>query len=426
MAADATGNASVPEAGDFARRLPAEVGRWQADGLISEEQAAAILERYPPAGETSGSAIGNRTVSVIAIMGAALIGLGIIAFIAANWSDIPTLAKLALMVVGTPVIYVAGWLLSYRFGFVRIGTAVILLGAIAFGASIHLVAQTYHVPVNHPNLMPAWFLGVIPLAYIIRSQSVLGLSLIILLVATAFRAQEWVPDVFNDEMVWLAPAYLVLGALLFAAGRLQSRFDYTRPFARILDVVGLAVVAAPVYLLGYHTIWEELFRPNPFFPNDHVRPGELSVEYWLVVAVAGLAAVAAVGVAGWQDWGRRSMQIWWEASAMAALFAVAAVMWVGLTYGAQWLWWVFNLVTLAGVLAMIAAGYRWNRAWLINLAVIIFAITLFTRYFEFGFDLLGQSVAFIVAGVILLAGGFGMELLRRRLVSRIGQEGVAS
>ena len=49
---------------------------------------------------------------------------------------------------------------------------------------------------------------------------------------------------------------------------------------------------------------------------------------------------------------------------------------------------------LAGVLAMIVAGYRWNRAYLINLAVPIFAITLFTRYFEFGLGLLGQSVAF--------------------------------
>ena len=419
MAADATANPSEPDGGDFARRLPAEVGQWQADGLISETQAAAILERYPPAGETAGNAIGNRTVSVIAIMGAALIGLGIIAFIAANWSAIPTLAKLALMVVGTPVIYVAGWLLSYRFGFVRIGTAALLLGAIAFGASLHLVAQTYHVPVNHPNLMPAWFLGALPLAYIIRSQSVLGLSLVILLVAAAFRAQEWVPDVFNEEIVWLAPAYLALGALLFAAGRLQSRFDHTRPFARLLDVVGLAVAAAPVYLLGYHTIWQELRW------DDHLRLDALSVEYWAVVGVAAALAAVALGCIGWRDSRRRSTLFIWEASALAAMAVVAAAMWVGLLAGAEWLWWVFNLVTLVGVLAMVAAGYRWNRAWLINMAVIIFAITLFTRYFEFGFDLLGQSVAFIVAGVILLAGGFGMEMLRRRLLSRIGREGVA-
>ena len=50
-----------------------------------------------------------------------------------------------MMVVGTPAIYVIGWLVAYRFAYQRIGIAIILLGAIAFGASIHLVAQTYHV-----------------------------------------------------------------------------------------------------------------------------------------------------------------------------------------------------------------------------------------------------------------------------------------
>ena len=411
--------AAGESANEFQRRLRVEVFQWRDEGLIAPEQADGILTRYDLPPLAGRDAIGSRMVSVIAIMGAALIGLGIIAFIAANWSDIPALAKLALMVIGTPVIYVAGWLLSYRFGFVRIGTAVLLLGAIAFGASLHLVAQTYHVPVNHPNLMPAWFLGVIPLAYIIRSQSVLGLSLIILLVATAFRAQKWVPDVLDDEMVWLAPAYLVLGALLFAAGRLQSRFDYTRPFARILSVVGLAVVAAPVYLLGNHTVLQELRRA------DRLRLDGLSAEYWTVVGVAAALAAVALGGIRWRDRGRQSTLFIWEASALAALAVVAATMWVGLLAGAEWLWWVFNLVTLAGVLAMIAAGYRWNRAWLINLAVLIFAITLFTRYFEFGFGLLEQSVAFIVAGVILLAGGFGMEALRRRLLRRIGHEGAA-
>ena len=413
------GHATGGSGDDFLRRIRLEISQWQADGLISGEQAAAILARYDVPYARVGSAIGNRTVSVIAIMGAALIGLGIIAFVAANWSEIPTLAKLALMVVGTPVLYLAGWLLSYRFGFVRIGTAVILLGAMAFGASIHLVAQTYHVPVNHPNLMPAWFLGVIPLAYIARSQALVGLSLILLLVATAFRGQEWVPDILDDAMVWLTPAYLLLGALLFALGRLQSRFAYTRPFARIFDILGLLVVAAPIYILGYHTIWEELRWA------DRLSIEVMSAEYWIVVGFAALAAAAVVAVGVWLDRAQRATPILWEAVGVVAMAVVAAAMWVGLAVGAQWLWWVFNLILLAGVLAMIAAGYRWNRAWLINLAVIIFAIALLTRYFEFGFGLLGQSVAFIVAGVILLAGGFGLELLRRRLVSRIGPEGAA-
>ena len=415
MPPDTPDSPSAPN-GDFIRRLPTEVARWRADGLISEEQAAAILGRYDSGGAASGgSAIGNRVVTATAIMGASLIGLGIIAFIAANWSGIPALAKLALMVIGTPAIYIIGWFAGYRFGYARIGVAIILLGAIAFGASIHLIAQAYHVPVNHPNLVPLWFLGVIPLAYITRSRALLGLSLILFLAAAGFRSQEWMSPFGDEEIVLMVPAFFTLGAFLFAAGRMQARFTDTRQFARLCDISGLVVVAAAIYILSFNFLWDELGGYGFSF-------AELSTEYWLTVGIASLAAAVMVGVAGWRDAGRRSGQIWWEAGALASMGLTAAAMWLGLAFGGQWLWWVFNLVMLTGVLAMIAAGYRWNRAWPINLAVAIFSITLFTRYFEFGFGLLGQSVAFIVAGIILLAGGFGMEYLRRRLVGRIRQE----
>ena len=404
----------------FVSRLLEEARQWEADGIISAEQVEAILNRYAHnSPESSGSAIGNRMVSVIAIMGAALIGLGIIAFIAANWSDIPKLVKLAMMVVGTPAIYVIGWFVGYRFGYPRIGTAVLLLGAIAFGASIHLVAQTYHVPVNHPNLVPSWFLGVIPLAYITRSQAVFALSIILFLAAAGFRAQEWMPELNSEDTILLLPGLLPLGGFLFAAGRMQARFADTRQFARLCDISGLLVAAAGIYFLSFDEVWWDIGRSKLSF-------SAVSVEYWTVVAVVAVAIAAMIAVAAWRDAGQRAGQVWWEAGAVGSMALVAAVMWLGLAFGGEWLWWVFNLVMLSGVLGMIAAGYRWNRAYLVNLAVPIFAITLFTRYFEFGFGLLGQSVAFIVAGVILLAGGFGMEYLRRRLVRRIRQSEAAS
>ena len=405
---------------DFARRLHDEVRQWEADGIVSADQAEAIRGRYAAEdAPASGSAIGNRVVSIIAVMGAVLIGLGIIVFFAANWSEIPKLVKLAMMVVGTPAVYAIGWLVGYRFDYPRIGIAIILLGAIAFGASIHLIAQTYHVPVNHPALVPLWFLGVIPLAYITRSRPMLGLSIILFLAAAGFRAQVWVPDIGAEEMFFTIPGLLVLGAFLFAAGRSHARFSDTRMFARMYDLAGLIVASAAMYFFSFSEMWEQIDRHAPNFPS-------LGVEFWLVVGFVGAAAVGAILVAGWRDRRSGSHQIWWEAGAVSAMGVVAVVMWLGLAFGGKWLWWVFNLVMLAGILGMIAAGYRWNRAYLINLAVPIFAITLFTRYFEFGFGLLGQSVAFIVAGVILLAGGFGMEYLRRRLVRRMRDSEVAT
>ena len=406
----------MPDGSDgcFSRRMHAEITQWQADGIITAEQAAAIRQRYAPA--AAGSAIGNRTVSVIAIMGAALIGAGIIAFIAANWPRIDTLARLALLIVGTPIIYAAGWALAYHYGYVRIGTAVILLGAIAFGAAIHLIAQTYHLPVDHPNLVPLWFLGVVPLAYIIRSRAVLALSIALLLAAAGFRSQQWVLEISDASLMLLVPVFLLLGAALFAAGRLQARFTYTRPFARMLDIAGLLVAAAAIYPLTYHFLWEEIAVET----RGTIGTDILAAEYWAVVGATIALSIVAVGVAAWRlPPQRRYRQSQWEIAAVAAMVAVAVGIWPVLWYGGEWMWWAFNLVMLAAVLGMIAAGYRWNRAYLINLAVAIFAITLFTRYFEFGFGLLGQSLAFMVAGAILLAGGFGLEFLRRRLLQRI-------
>ena len=398
---------------NFRQRLPSETARWQAAGIISPEQADAIRAFYPAGDDIADSAPGNalagRTVSVIAIMGAALVGLGIIAFIAANWSGIPTAGRLALLLGGTPAIYAAGWLLAHPFGYPRVGTAVILLGAIAYGASIHLIAQIYHLPLYHPSLLPAWFLGVLPLAYIERSRALLMLGLILFLAAAIFRAQVWLPGLDGTPTA-LAPGYLALGALLFAAGRWHSRIDALAPLARFYDLAGLLIAATIIYLAGYHSLWAG---------GDLWISTLPTAEYWAVTAIATLAAAALVGYAG----RIRPRAIRWEAAALIMMGAAAALLWIGAAWGALWfrflfkyIWILFNLLLLGAVIGMIAAGYRWNRAWLINLAVALFAVTLFTRYFEFGFGLLEQSLAFIIVGVILLAGGFGLEHLRRRML----------
>lgn len=415
-----TANSDRDNDGDFRRRLLSETARWQTAGIITPEQAAAIRALYPPdasadqdaARRPPGEAIGGRAVSVIAIMGSALVGLGIIAFIAANWDGIPTLGRLALLIGGTPAIYTAGWILAHRFRYPRVGTAVILLGAVAYGASLHLIAQIYHLPLYHPNLMPAWFLGVLPLAYIERSRALLTLALILFLAAALFRAPVWQPALSGSggAPAALAPGYLALAALLFAAGRWHSRIDALTPLARFYDLAGLLTAATIIYLAGFHYLWDE---------DGELLIGIPTPEYWAVTAVAAAGAAALTAYAA----RRRQGAIRWETAALLFIGATAALL--GLVaalhsrWFVPWFWIPFNLLLLAGIIGMIAAGYRHNRAWLINLAVAIFAVTLFTRYFEFGFGLLEQSLAFIVTGIILLAGGLALEHLRRRMLRRM-------
>ena len=400
---------------EFNRRLRAEVVAWRADDLITGEQAAAILERYPEPVAVASNPLGLRVISVMAIMGVALIGLGIIAAVAANWSVIPALAKVALMVVGTPLLYAIGWVLAYRMSYPRIGLAVILLGTIAYGASVHLLAQTYHVPVNHPNLVAVWFIGVIPLAYIARSKSVAALALVLFVVAAGFRAQEWFPD-FDGKVLFFMPAlYVALAASLFGLGRLQRHIAYTAPLSAMYVLSGLVLLMAAVYAMSFNAFWEAVARAYP----DGGAQAWPRLEYWVVMGVAVAVAVGSTLVGLSRFRAASGAGIIWESVVVAAAGIVVAVALLAVAFGVGWMWWVFNLLILVAVVGMVAAGYRLLQPHLINFAVAVFAITVFTRYFEFGFGLLGQSLAFIVTGVLLLAVGFGLELLRRRMLQRI-------
>ena len=394
----------------FVRKLRTEIRGWEEDGIISAEQSTAILGLYDVTPESSAKIVPSRVVSVIAVMGAALVGLGIIAAVAANWSAIPLGTKLVMMAVGVPALYFAGWLLIQRWGFIRIGTAIILLGAISFGASIHLIAQIYHVPVDSPNLMAAWFLGVIPVAYITRSKAVATLAVVLFFAAAAFRSQAWLRTVGDDLFFPLIPVLLALAAALFAVGRAQSRFAFTRPIAGVFTAIAMIAASGSVYVLGFQDVWSSM---EPW-SVESVR-----LEYWIVLAGALMTVGASSVVARWRSGGGRMLLIWWELSAPLAMIVVAVGTLVGIIWGLTWMWAVMNVLLLIGVIVSVYAGYRWNRSDLVNLAIAVFGITLITRYFEFGFSLLQQSVAFIVAGVIMLALGLGLEWFRRRMLARM-------
>ena len=66
--------------GEFSRRLPQEVALWQQEHLIQEPQARAILARYGLEGQLDDRR--SRVVSLLVGLGALLLGIGIITFVA--------------------------------------------------------------------------------------------------------------------------------------------------------------------------------------------------------------------------------------------------------------------------------------------------------------------------------------------------------
>ena len=413
MTADGASRPPFRGGDDFPRRLPAEVAQWQADGLISEEQAAAILARYglpaedglpgePTATDSTGSAdssgdlaeqgsLVSRAVSIIGVMGALLVGLGIIIYVAANWDVIPVWARVTMLVGLTAAINGAGWLLLARFEYPRIGVAMLVVGALAYGAAIHLIAQIYHVPVNHPNLTTAWFLGVLPMGYIARSRLVVALSLALLVLSMGFRTQWWLEYYGADTLLYLAPLTLALSAAVVALGLLQLRFAWTRPLAAYCYYPGLAIGLAAFAAMTVASIWVDV---------GSLTWTALSAEYWVTAGVGIATAAAATGVLWWNSRSQPDARPVADTVLAATMVVTAACIWVWFAYPAAALWWLFNVVAFGGIAAMAFL----NRSTQLLGGVAALFVALVAMRFVSLVDLEGEAAPILLSAAALTVG----------------------
>ncbi|MDE2786113.1 MAG: DUF2157 domain-containing protein [Chloroflexota bacterium] len=411
---------------DFPRRLPAEVAQWQADGLISQEQAGAILERYglptedelpdePAATASIGSgdftedlaeqgALVNRAVSIIGVMGALLVGLGIIIYVAANWDVIPVWARVTMLVGLTAVVNAGGWALLARFDYPRAGVAMLVVGALAYGAAIHLIAQIYHVPVNHPNLTTVWFLGVLPMGYIARSRLMVALSLALLVLSMGFRTQWWLGYYGEETILFLAPLTLALSAAVVSLGLLQLRFAWTRPLAAYCYYPGLAIGSVAFCVMTLASIWTDAGK----LAWEVVSP-----EYWITAGVAIATAAAATAGLWWPSGGQRDGRPLAQTALVAAMAVTGASMWLWFAWPAPTLWWLFNLVAFGGITA---AAFLKGATRLLGAVAVLFVVLVALRLVSL-VDFDGEpapillSAAALTAGSCLFAGSLVMRVV---------------
>jgi hypothetical protein len=78
-----------------------------------------------------------------------------------------------------------------------------------------------------------------------------------------------------------------------------------------------------------------------------------------------------------------------------------------------------HLLTAAFALFVIVWGMRRASRALVNLGVIYFGLAVGWFYFSNIFDKVGRSLGLIGLGVLFLAGGWGLEIARRRLLARM-------
>ncbi len=136
-------------------------------GVINQQAARRIHDHYMP--HLDGVGIGMR---LLVILGALLIGLGVILLIAHNWPQwsrsVRTVVSFSPLIVGQMLV---AWTLLRRphSASWREGSGTFLF--ISIGACIGLIEQTYHLGTNdYAGFLLTWMLLGIPLVYLLDAS----------------------------------------------------------------------------------------------------------------------------------------------------------------------------------------------------------------------------------------------------------------
>lgn len=367
-----------------------QLDAWQADGLVSDEQARAIAGRYEP--DTRASIAG-----LVYVLGALFLGVGVIWLVSTNvdYDEVSPFARFAVVAALWLAFSLAGAAVP------RFGSPLRLLGTLLFGAVVFQTAQSLNVPAYEPTLLLAWAAGALAFAYGTRAIGPLVIG-----VTTGLGWYVWTLVERSENaaafVLGMALATPVLGAVAVA-----HRGDrMAGPWLRIACVTGLGslFVSALPGALSDRDDW--LTRP--------------------VYAGIAVALVAVVAVAGWID--RRALDELGGATAIAVavvLLVATAPQEVGffdsddLTGPALAHALVASALFLAAAVGVAALGVAREVPGLVNLAA--FGLVLFVTLQSFGLfaPLLSGAGLFLVVGALLVGTGLLVERGRRRLREEI-------
>ena len=350
----------------YHRRLARDLKRWTEAGYVTAEGASRI--RADLAKEPRASLAG-----VLAILASVLLAFAVMSFVAAHWDEMPRLARLALLICG--LIwggYGAAGVLQVK-GHTLFADAAILFAVAAFGASIMLISQMYHIDGYPPDGVLLWWMGALVAGVLLRSNPALALTLVLAglwsamsmmeqegphwpfligwgLVTSAFLWQQWRPGLY------LSGAALTLFAVALG-------YELKVPYAHAI-VAALGMAGAIAALAG-----------------ERVKPEWASL--W--PAVLGFSVVTAFC-------GLFALQFIDEASPRRLM--------------------VLGAVSLALLLALIWHALAAGKRGVLWLGYLGFSIEILSLYSKTVGTLLDTSLFFLVAGLLFAGLAFAAVKLR--------------
>lgn len=371
------------------RTLDQATERWVEADLIDEETAEAIRMHEQDREDDSS----RRFSTILAGMGAALIGAGVLVYLGANWDILPTWLRTALLVVIPVGFAVAGVVLDRR-RIPRAGLGMWILATLAVGPSVFLLVDLHAPTLDVTWPLLAWGILAVPMGHAFRTRLGTGVGLIALLAASVTIGA-------GDNGLLLAGfvATMFLGAVLLLR-------RYAENLVHTYQVVGCATVIV-IYL------WLATMEGQFDILDIEFDPGVM-----VGIVLAGL--VVAGAVAQWQQGSaRREDALFVLIPPVAMLFVI--ILALGFD-GISWFIGYFagQAVLLGILLAIVVLSLSLGSTVLVNVAVIGFFFQIFTLLLTITDELSG-ALALVVTGTILVLAAVGLERGRRRLLDRLNR-----
>ncbi|MEM9078430.1 MAG: DUF2157 domain-containing protein [Bacteroidota bacterium] len=401
--------------------------------IITEDVANDIKGYYQTKSQSPST---NRLFVVFGILGAILVGLGVILIIAHNWDELSRFTKTCFaflpLVLGQ---ILCGYTLLKKGESTawRESTSAFLFFAI--GASIALVSQIYHIPGDLSSFLLTWMLIALPLIYIMRS-SVTSLFVLIGITYYACEASYWSFPYTDSYMYWLLlfgifPYYyllykksphsnfmvlhnwiiplsvtIVLGTLADKAEELMfvsyfslfgvfyligelTFFDNQKTRNSGYRIIGSLGTVILLMALSFEGFWEDLRRSKLF-----VQETLTSQEFLVAIVLSGLAgALLYINLHNKRLANIKPLApifILFSVAFLVGLFSTVAPILVNL--------YVFVL----GILT-IRQGAMQNHLGILNFGLIIITVLIACRFFD-------TDLSFVARGVLFVSVGIGFFL----------------
>lgn len=378
--------------------LREESDRWANDGLVSADQASAILSGYQPrAGK-------HLLARLLLTVGAAFVGIGVIWLVAANIEELSPALRFGIVAAfWLATTGLAEWLAVRRErGGAAIGAAVVgavrIIAVLAFGATIFQAAQSLQVPAYEPRLVGFWALGALGYGYAVRG---IGPAVVGVILGAGWFG--W--TALDIEFSGLQAAVAGLTASVLAVSMAGVHRRWWPEFAAVWREVGAAVALLSLFVAAL-----------PF-----VTPGDLRLAPVLlaVMAAAAIALLAALvrgrGAAWWQCLGVLAagsvglFLVLWETS--TDISDVGTAEWLHALVG------VTAYVVLA--LGVASAGILHDSWRLTALSVAALVGFTTTQAFAVFAPIMSGAWLFLLLGAVLVVTGIGFDRARRRLASQL-------